>query len=174
MFHNVFIFLFSAILFYLLTPSILLTIPKKSNKYVIALVHSIIFATILFCTYKINFSESKEGFGDSKTKESISEGGKNAAEKAKEEKQIPALTTRPALTTTTTTRYVPTTTTTTTTRPVLTTTTTTRPALTTTTTTTTKPAPAPAKKIEKLDEKICGDCRKKWKPDCPEGCRSFK
>ena len=60
MFH-LFIFLFSALLFFVLTPGILLTIPPKSSKTVVALVHALVYATILHFTHKIVW-QATEGF----------------------------------------------------------------------------------------------------------------
>ena len=60
MFHLC-MFLFSAMLFYILTPGILLTIPKKSSKTVVALVHALVYATVLHFTHKIVW-EANEGF----------------------------------------------------------------------------------------------------------------
>ena len=45
-------FLFSTLLFFVLTPGILLTIPKKSSKTTVALVHALVFATVWSLTHK--------------------------------------------------------------------------------------------------------------------------
>ena len=55
-------FLFSALLFFLLTPGILLTIPPKSSKTVVALVHALLYATVWHFTHKIVW-DATEGFG---------------------------------------------------------------------------------------------------------------
>ena len=60
MFH-LFMFLFSALLFFVLTPGILLTIPSKSSKCVVALVHALVFATVWYFTHKIVW-RATEGF----------------------------------------------------------------------------------------------------------------
>jgi len=60
MFH-LFIFLFSAILFFLLTPGILFTIPRKSSKYIVALVHGLVYAVIWHFTHKLVW-KATEGF----------------------------------------------------------------------------------------------------------------
>ena len=52
MFHLC-IFLFSALLFFLFTPNILITLPLKKSKYVIALVHALLFSTVLHFTNKL-------------------------------------------------------------------------------------------------------------------------
>jgi hypothetical protein len=61
MFH-LYIFLFSALLFFVLTPGILLTIPPKSSKTVVALVHALVYATVWQFTHKIVW-DTTEGFG---------------------------------------------------------------------------------------------------------------
>ena len=61
MFH-LYIFLFSALLFFVLTPGILLTIPPKSSKTVVALVHALVYATVWQFTNKIVW-KATEGFG---------------------------------------------------------------------------------------------------------------
>jgi len=43
--------LFVAVLFFLLTPSILVSLPAKGNKYVVAAVHAVIFTLIFYFTY---------------------------------------------------------------------------------------------------------------------------
>ena len=65
MFHLC-ILMFSAFLFYVLTPGILLTIPPKSSKKVVALVHALVFAIVWHFTHKIVWQAS-EGFSSSKS-----------------------------------------------------------------------------------------------------------
>jgi hypothetical protein len=43
---------YSAILFFLLSPGILLSLPSKGGKYTIAIVHSIVFAIVWHLTHK--------------------------------------------------------------------------------------------------------------------------
>jgi hypothetical protein len=57
MFH-LYMFLFSALLFFALTPGILLSLPPDSSKYVVALVHSIVFATVLSMAIKFGLRAS--------------------------------------------------------------------------------------------------------------------
>jgi hypothetical protein len=66
--------LYVAILFFILTPAILLRIPKNGNKYTVAGVHAIVFALLLHFTGKFvwNFSMSMEGFSEGLTQEQIS------------------------------------------------------------------------------------------------------
>ena len=56
--------LYVAILFFILTPAVLLRIPKKGGKYTVAGVHAIVFALLLHFTGKFvwNVSMSMEGF----------------------------------------------------------------------------------------------------------------
>lgn len=56
--------LYVAILFFILTPAVLLRIPKKGSKYTVAGVHAIVFAILLHFTGKFvwNVSMSMEGF----------------------------------------------------------------------------------------------------------------
>ena len=43
---------YTAILFFLLTPSILLRLPPTGNKYVVAATHAIVFAIVVHFTHK--------------------------------------------------------------------------------------------------------------------------
>lgn len=45
--------LYTAILFFILTPGILLTLPPKGGKYMVAAVHALVFAFVFFLTYKL-------------------------------------------------------------------------------------------------------------------------
>jgi hypothetical protein len=58
--------LYVAILFFILTPAVLLRIPKNGSKYTVAAVHAIIFALLLHFTGKWvwNFSMRMEGFSE--------------------------------------------------------------------------------------------------------------
>lgn len=61
--------LYVAILFFILTPAVLLRIPKKGSKYTVAGVHAIVFALLLHFTGKFvwNVSMSMEGFSEGVT-----------------------------------------------------------------------------------------------------------
>ena len=50
---NLCMFLFNILLFFVLTPGILLTIPSKSSKTTVTLVHAVIFALVLHLTNKL-------------------------------------------------------------------------------------------------------------------------
>jgi len=55
--------IYTIILFVLLTPSIIVRLPKKGNKYTVALVHGLIFAIIYHITHKmVNDIGDKEHF----------------------------------------------------------------------------------------------------------------
>jgi len=56
--------LFTGILFYVLTPGILLSLPSKGSKMVVAATHALVFALVYSLTYKIalELSMSLEGF----------------------------------------------------------------------------------------------------------------
>ena len=60
--------IYTFFLFVLLTPSILVKLPKKGNKYTVAFVHGTIFAIIYHFThmifYKIGFKEQFKLYGD--------------------------------------------------------------------------------------------------------------
>ena len=50
---NILAILFSAFLFYVLSPGILLSIPKNGSKTTVAAVHSLVFAIVYAFTHKI-------------------------------------------------------------------------------------------------------------------------
>ena len=62
---DTFVFLFIVFLFYIFTPGILITLPSKtSSKYIIHLIHSILFATILTLYFHMDVKENiVSGFG---------------------------------------------------------------------------------------------------------------
>ena len=45
--------LYAAVLFFLLTPAILLRLPPKGNKFTVAAVHALVFALIFHFTHKL-------------------------------------------------------------------------------------------------------------------------
>lgn len=47
---NWIMFVYIAVLFFLLTPNILLSLPPKGSKYVVAFVHALVFASVLCFT----------------------------------------------------------------------------------------------------------------------------
>jgi hypothetical protein len=51
---------YSAILFFILTPGILLTLPKGGSKFAVAATHALVFAIVLYFTIGI-FVEEEEG-----------------------------------------------------------------------------------------------------------------
>jgi len=44
--------IYAAILFFILTPSILLRLPKNGSKYTVALVHAVVFGLLFWLTHK--------------------------------------------------------------------------------------------------------------------------
>lgn len=63
MFH-VSTFLFTAVLFYVLTPGILLSLPPKGSKMMVAATHALVFALVFQLTHKMVLQMLKrfEGF----------------------------------------------------------------------------------------------------------------
>jgi hypothetical protein len=55
-------FLYSVLLFFVLTPGILVTLPKGGSKVVVALTHAVIFATVCYLTHKSVMRYFHEGF----------------------------------------------------------------------------------------------------------------
>jgi len=64
--HSYLMSAFLAVLFILLTPGVLLTIPPKGSKVVVAVVHGIIFALIYHFTHKAvwRMTRKYEGFAN--------------------------------------------------------------------------------------------------------------
>lgn len=57
-------FLFTGLLFYVLTPGILLSLPPKGSKMMVAATHALVFALVYHLTHKMVLQVSKrfEGF----------------------------------------------------------------------------------------------------------------
>jgi hypothetical protein len=53
---------FVAILFFVLTPGIVLSLPPKGSKIVVAATHAIVFAVVYSLTHKLVYSYLYEGF----------------------------------------------------------------------------------------------------------------
>jgi hypothetical protein len=59
--YNVYIcFLFTTLLFFVLTPGIVLTLPPNSSKTIVALVHGLVFSTVWYFTYKLLLDASEK------------------------------------------------------------------------------------------------------------------
>jgi hypothetical protein len=58
--------LYLAVLFFVLTPGILVSLPKGGSKYTCAAVHGLVFALVFYLTHKMvwNLSVKLEGFAD--------------------------------------------------------------------------------------------------------------
>ena len=65
---NIFVTIYSAILFFILTPAVFLRLPPNGSKYTVAAVHAIAFAVIYHFTHKIvwRMSMGMEGFSEGK------------------------------------------------------------------------------------------------------------
>lgn len=60
---NISLLIYSAVLFFVLSPGVLLRLPSKGNKYIVAAVHSVVFAIALYLTqYFSRRVFGKEGF----------------------------------------------------------------------------------------------------------------
>jgi len=59
---NLAVTIYSAILFFILTPNILVRLPPKSGKFVVAATHAVIFALIMHFTSKIVWKATSSMF----------------------------------------------------------------------------------------------------------------
>lgn len=50
--HHPLMSVFVAVLFFVLTPGVLLSLPPGGSKYVVAAVHAVVFAVVLHLAYK--------------------------------------------------------------------------------------------------------------------------
>jgi hypothetical protein len=66
--------LFVAVLFFVLTPGILVTLPPKGSKVMVALVHALVFALIYSLTHKMVYRFLYEGFESPKCTEAKASG----------------------------------------------------------------------------------------------------
>lgn len=79
---NLIVALYAGVLFFLLSPNVLLRIPKKGSTKMVAFVHAIVFGLILFLTgklvmtlvSKITDSSKREGLASTPRKEGITSG----------------------------------------------------------------------------------------------------
>jgi len=60
---NVVLFVYAFVLFFVLTPGILLSLPPKGSKMMVAATHALVFALVFVFTYKMvgKFSSKMEG-----------------------------------------------------------------------------------------------------------------
>jgi len=72
--YNLFMFLYTAVLFYVLTPGILLSLPPKSSKMVVAATHAFVFALVYKLTHRMAWKLSMrlEGFQENKANGGVS------------------------------------------------------------------------------------------------------
>ena len=55
--------LYVAVLFFVLTPGVLLSLPNKGSKYMVAATHAFVFAVLYHLTHKMVWRSLYEGFG---------------------------------------------------------------------------------------------------------------
>jgi len=72
---NILIIVLSGLLFFLLSPNILLRLPKNGSKYTVAIVHAVVFSILLFFIQwgLDKMSWKLEGFMDEKCTEGTNE-----------------------------------------------------------------------------------------------------
>jgi len=63
---NIYLTLYTTLLFIVLTPGVLLRIPKNGSKLLVAGVHGLAFAVVYYFTYKLVWGLSVDGFKDLK------------------------------------------------------------------------------------------------------------
>jgi len=75
---NLTVAIYSAILFFVLSPGVLLRLPSNGSKMTVAGVHAIVFAVILYFTagfvWRMSMSLGKEGMDELHVKEEFKEG----------------------------------------------------------------------------------------------------
>lgn len=78
---NVAVAVYSAILFFLLSPNILLRLPKNGSKFTVAAVHAVVFGVIVYFTqrYVLRFLGRSEGFEGSDVAPELNEKKKEAS-----------------------------------------------------------------------------------------------
>ena len=79
---NLVISIYSAILFFVLSPGVLLRLPSNGSKFTVACVHAIVFAVVLYFTagfvWRMSMSLGKEGMDELHVKEEFMEGNTSA------------------------------------------------------------------------------------------------
>ena len=72
---------YSAILFFLLSPGVLLSLPSKGSKMTVAAVHAVIFAVVWHFTHKMVWKMSVEGLENKDDDKKKKEGYKGKPKK---------------------------------------------------------------------------------------------
>ena len=91
MLSHVVLFIYTFLLFFVLTPGILVTLPRKASKMVVAAVHAVIFAIVWTVTHKLVLHVVKrEGMKNSKEKPIVAVGGPLSPSVAQALAQAPA------------------------------------------------------------------------------------
>jgi hypothetical protein len=73
---NLYIGVYVALLFFVLTPGVLLSLPPKASKMTVAITHAVVFAVVYSVTYKsvLAMSNSMQGFQDAPKKPGMNQG----------------------------------------------------------------------------------------------------
>jgi len=75
---NTSMLLYIAVLFFVLTPGILLSLPPGGSKFTVAAVHGVVFALVFHFTHKIVWNSTKNvHFGNLESFESVNKGSYN-------------------------------------------------------------------------------------------------
>lgn len=85
-------FLYIALLFFALVPGVLLSLPKKGSKTVVAGVHAVVFGVILYFTLHIvnRMGVSLEGFTDPPMEDSTTETAESSEESTPKGTDVPS------------------------------------------------------------------------------------
>ena len=90
---NPFMFLYAFVLFFVLTPGVLITLPPKSKKLIVAATHGVVFALIWTLTHKLVWKSTRsifEGVEDRKDEH------EEKHEEKREEKYVKRIRSAPA------------------------------------------------------------------------------
>lgn len=81
--------LYAAVLFFVLVPGVLLSLPRKGSKLTVAAVHALVFGVVFHFTHKLvwRLGASLEGFDDSKDSSQINIEGMAKMDKKKSDKE---------------------------------------------------------------------------------------
>lgn len=74
--------IFVGVLFFVLTPGILVTLPPKGSKVVVALTHAVVFAIVYCLTHKMVYQYFYEGFESPMCQDAKQSGDQAAIAKA--------------------------------------------------------------------------------------------
>lgn len=89
---NLIMMIYAFLLFFILTPGVLLTLPPKGSKMIVAITHGVVFAVVWTLTHKIiwHATSSMEGArGRSRQERRAGRGASNETEKPKPKSYLP-------------------------------------------------------------------------------------